>query len=57
MIDDYRFDIECGRAAGTRTVLLTGEADPETYENREGADLVLRSLAEQTVLLEWLESH
>ncbi|QDU29675.1 Phosphoglycolate phosphatase [Anatilimnocola aggregata] len=56
MIGDYRFDIECGRAAGARTVLLTGEVDPHTYENREGADLVLRSLAEPTLLLDWLES-
>ncbi len=56
MIGDYRFDVECGRAAGARTVLLTGEADPQTYENREGADLLLRSLAEKTLLLQWLES-
>jgi len=54
MIGDYRFDIECGRAAGTRTVLLTGEAHPQDYANQEGADLVLRSLADQSVLLDWL---
>ena len=54
MIGDYRFDIECGRAAGTRTVLLTGADDPATYKNQEQADLVLRSLADQTVLLDWL---
>ncbi|WP_425614554.1 HAD family hydrolase [Anatilimnocola sp. NA78] len=56
MIGDYRYDIECGRAAGTRTVLLAGEVDPSTYENHEQADLVLRSLAESTLLLQWLES-
>lgn len=56
MIGDYRFDIECGRAAGTRTVLLTGEPDPHTYKNHEQADLVLSSLAEPTILLNWLES-
>jgi len=56
MIGDYRFDIECGRAAGARTVLLTGEFDPHTYENNEGADLLLRSLAEPTLLIQWLES-
>lgn len=56
MIGDYCFDIECGRAAGAHTVLLTGDADPLTYENREQADLVLRSLADVTVLLPWLES-
>lgn len=54
IIGDYRFDIECGRAAGARTVLLTGEDDPATYPNEERADLVLRSLAEGTVLLDWL---
>lgn len=56
MIGDYRFDVECGRAAGARTVLLTGDANPQTYGNREGADLVLRSLADKTLLLDWLES-
>jgi HAD superfamily hydrolase (TIGR01549 family) len=57
MIGDYRYDIECGRAAGARTVLLTGdEVDPGSYHNPEGADLVLRSLAESTLLLQWLES-
>lgn len=56
MIGDYRFDIECGRAAGARTVLLTGDADPQTYPNSEGADLVLGSLADKTLLLDWLES-
>lgn len=56
MIGDYRFDIECGRAAGARTVLLTGADDPRTYANTEQADLVLSSLADQTLLLEWLES-
>lgn len=56
MIGDYRFDIECGRAAGARTVLLTGKSDPHHYKNEERADLVLSSLAEPTLLLRWLES-
>jgi HAD superfamily hydrolase (TIGR01549 family) len=56
MIGDFRFDIECGRAAGARTVLLTGDADPRTYENLEGADLVLQSLADSRLLLEWMRS-
>jgi len=56
MIGDYRFDVESGRAAGCRTVLLTHEVDPATYPNEERADLVIRSLAEREVLLAWLES-
>jgi HAD superfamily hydrolase (TIGR01549 family) len=56
IIGDYRFDVECGRAAGARTVLLTGDKDPATYANHERADLVLRNLTEGTVLLEWLRS-
>lgn len=54
MIGDYRFDVESGRAAGARTVLLTHDADPATYPNEEQADLVLRSLAESATLLAWL---
>lgn len=56
IIGDYRFDIECGRAAGARTVLVNGSSDPQTYHNSEQADLVLGSLADQTPLLKWLES-
>ena len=56
MIGDYRYDVESGRAAGARTVLLTHNSDPETYPNEERADLVLRSLAEAGKLLAWLES-
>lgn len=56
MIGDYRFDVECGRAAGARTVLLTGENEPHRYPNQEQADLVLSSLADQVLLLDWLES-
>ena len=53
MIGDFRFDVESGRAAGTRTVLLAG-VDPATYPNDEGADLVLRSLEQWRELLAWL---
>ncbi len=56
VVGDYRFDVECGRAAGSRTVLLTHPNDPRTYPNSEQADLVLGSLAEYTVLLDFLES-
>jgi HAD superfamily hydrolase (TIGR01549 family) len=55
LIGDFRFDIECGRAAGARTVLLTHPLDPSTYPNHEQADFVLASLAEHGRLLTWLE--
>ena len=54
MIGDFRFDVESGRAAGTRTVLLAG-VDPATYPNEERADLVLSSLRQWRELLAWLE--
>jgi HAD superfamily hydrolase (TIGR01509 family) len=56
VIGDYRFDVECGHAAGCRTVLLTHPHDPATYANDEQADLLLMSLAEYPRLLSWLES-
>jgi HAD superfamily hydrolase (TIGR01509 family) len=56
VIGDYKFDIESGRAAGTRTVLLTHPHDPRHYPNHEQADLLLTSLAEYPRLLAWLES-
>jgi HAD superfamily hydrolase (TIGR01549 family) len=56
VVGDYRFDIECGRAAGSRTVLLTHPHEPRTYPNSEQADLVLGSLAEHAMLLDFLES-
>jgi HAD superfamily hydrolase (TIGR01549 family) len=57
VIGDFRFDIECGRAAGCRTVLLTHAPDPARYPNPEQADLVLTSLAEFPRLLAWLETQ
>jgi HAD superfamily hydrolase (TIGR01549 family) len=56
VVGDYRFDVECGRAAGSRTVLLTHPDNPRTYANAEQADLVLRSLEEHAALLDFLES-
>ena len=56
VVGDYKFDIECGRAAGARTVLLTHDGDPAAYPNHEQADLVLSSLAEYPRLLAWLDS-
>ena len=55
VVGDYRFDVECGRAAQSQTVLLTHPDDPRTYANAEQADLVLRSLAEHAALLDFLE--
>jgi HAD superfamily hydrolase (TIGR01509 family) len=56
VVGDFRFDVECGRSAGCRTVLLTHPHDPVSYPNTERADLVLVSLAEYPRLLAWLES-
>ena len=56
VIGDYRFDIESGRAAGAKTVLLAHHANPEDHPNQERADLVLSSLAEYPRLLAWLGS-
>lgn len=56
VVGDYRFDVECGRAAGCRTVLLTHAPHPEKYPNDERADLVLSSLADYPRLLAWLET-
>lgn len=55
VIGDYKFDIECGRAAGCQTVLLTHPHDAATYTNDEQADLLLTSLAEYERLLAWLD--
>lgn len=55
MIGDHRFDVESGRAAGAKTVLLTHDIDPASYANPAGADLVLRSLAEYAVLLQMID--
>jgi HAD superfamily hydrolase (TIGR01509 family) len=56
VIGDYRFDIESGKAAGARTVLVTHPHDPRQYPNDERADLLLGSLAEYPQLLAWLET-
>jgi HAD superfamily hydrolase (TIGR01549 family) len=44
MVGDYLFDIQAGRAAGTRTALIIGDAPVPEYA--EQADVVIRRLAE-----------
>ena len=56
VVGDYKFDVESGRAAGARTVLLTHPYEPQDYPNHEQADLLLTSLAEYPRLLAWLET-
>lgn len=56
VVGDFRFDVECGRAAGAHTVLLTHDGAPCAYPNHERADLVLNSLADYPRLLAWLET-
>jgi len=55
VIGDYKFDIDCGRAAGCSTVLLTHPHNAADYANEEQADLLLTSLAEYERLLAWLD--
>jgi HAD superfamily hydrolase (TIGR01509 family) len=56
VVGDYRFDVESGRTAGAKTVLLTHPVDPRLYPNEERADLLLASLEEYPRLLAWLET-
>jgi len=56
VIGDYRFDVECGRAAGAHTVLLTHPHDPHGHPNLEQADLLLGSLVDFRRLLAWMDS-
>jgi len=55
VIGDFRFDVECGRAAGCRTVLLTHPQPVAGHPNKEQADLLLTSLADYPRLLDWLQ--
>lgn len=54
IVGDFRFDVESGRSAGSRTVLLTHPHDPASYANSEQADLLLSSLADYSRLVAWL---
>lgn len=49
MIGDYLFDIQSGRQAGARTVLMIGDAPPPTFAGE--ADYVIRRLPELLALL------
>jgi HAD superfamily hydrolase (TIGR01509 family) len=56
MIGDYRFDVECGRRAGCRTVLVAGQRAPAELQ-AWGADFLLPSFdAAEAVegLISWL---
>ncbi len=46
MIGDYRFDIEAGRRAGTRTVLFTGSGKSSGMAAGDSADVTLASFAQ-----------
>jgi phosphoglycolate phosphatase-like HAD superfamily hydrolase len=54
VIGDYRFDVEAGRAAGMRTVLIAQPDDVEARLGGELADLVLDSLLERERLFDFL---
>jgi len=53
MVGDYRFDIEAGRQAGTRTILFTGASDRHGMLPGESADLVLASFSEPEIFWQW----
>lgn len=53
MIGDWIFDIACGHAAGTRTVLLTDATENQTWT--PAPDLILPSLAHYESLLAWMD--
>ncbi len=53
---DYRFDLEAGRAAGARTVLVCNGRAPCSIPGHELADLCLGSFADSDALIEWLDA-
>jgi HAD superfamily hydrolase (TIGR01509 family) len=56
MVGDFRFDLEAGRAAGTRTVLYSADSTEEELAAwRTLADFVVPSFVDCGPLLAWLE--
>jgi len=56
MIGDFRFDLEAGRAAATKTVLYTGDCtEQEVVAWRTLADFMVRSFVDSSELLAWLQ--
>lgn len=49
MVGDYLFDIQAGRAAGTRTVLMIGDGPVPSFADQ--ADHVIRQLTELPLLM------
>jgi HAD superfamily hydrolase (TIGR01509 family) len=57
MVGDFRFDLEAGRAAGTRTVLYSADCTEEELAVwRPLADFIVPSFVESGPLLAWLRS-
>ncbi|MCO6435818.1 MAG: HAD-IA family hydrolase [Phycisphaerae bacterium] len=54
LIGDFHFDILSGKSAGTRTVLMIGDAPPPAFA--EEADFVIRCLSELRAILHLPES-
>jgi HAD superfamily hydrolase (TIGR01509 family) len=55
VIGDFLFDVEAGRRAGARTVLLIGDRDPRQVAGAEQADFLLRSFEDVAGLLAWVD--
>jgi HAD superfamily hydrolase (TIGR01549 family) len=56
MVGDYRFDIEAGRRAGSRTVLFTYGQSPEDYADFPPADFVLPTFIDGERFCDFLRS-
>jgi len=54
VIGDYRYDLEAGRRAGSRTVLFAGGRELADIPYRDLADFVVHSFADVDALLAWL---
>ncbi|HEY1067756.1 MAG TPA: HAD family hydrolase [Pirellulales bacterium] len=54
IVGDYHFDLDCGRNAGTRTVLYLGGRDPATLPYATRADLWLECFTRPEPMFGWL---
>jgi HAD superfamily hydrolase (TIGR01509 family) len=55
VIGDFYFDVEAGRRAGARTVLLTRDRDPRQLPGADQADYLLRSFHDAAQLFAWMQ--
>lgn len=53
LIGDYRFDIECGKAAGAKTAFFAA-SQPFTHEDVAGADITIECFSRPQALLQMI---